>query len=43
LWTPYEGFDAVFPTKVYLMGGETLDSGEVLIEGFRELSKEVSN
>ncbi len=32
-WTPYEGFEAIFPKAVFLRGVKALDDGEVLIEG----------
>lgn len=31
-WTPFEGFKAIFPEKVYIRGVEALDNGEILIE-----------
>ena len=31
-WTPYEGFDAIFPHTVILKGEPALEGGEVLIE-----------
>jgi dihydroorotase len=31
-WTPYEGFEAIFPHTVILRGELVLEGGEVLIE-----------
>jgi len=36
-WTPYEGFDAIFPSKVIIMGEKAVESGEVLIEPGKQL------
>ncbi|RLI89903.1 MAG: dihydroorotase [Archaeoglobales archaeon] len=37
-WTPYEGFEAVFPTNVFIRGVEAISDGEVLVEpGFGEV------
>lgn len=30
-WTPYEGFEAVFPSQVFIMGQKAVESGELLI------------
>ncbi len=32
-WTPYEGFEAIFPKTVIIRGVKALDDGEVLIDG----------
>ncbi len=31
-WTPYEGFEAVFPKVVFIRGVKALEEGEVLVE-----------
>jgi len=31
-WTPYEGFEAIFPKTVYVRGVKVLDDGEILVE-----------
>jgi dihydroorotase len=31
-WTPYEGFEAIFPHTVILRGELAVEGGEVLIE-----------
>ncbi len=31
-WTPYEGFEAIFPKVVFLRGVKALDDGDVLID-----------
>ena len=39
-WTPYEGFEAVFPKAVFIRGVEALRNGEVLIDrGFGQVWK----
>ena len=31
-WTPYEGFEAIFPKVVFVRGVRALDNGEVLVD-----------
>ncbi len=31
-WTPYEGFDAIFPKTVFIRGIKALEDGEVLVD-----------
>jgi len=41
-WTPYEGFEGIFPHKVYIRGVEALDGEDVLIDpGFGEIARVV--
>ncbi len=38
-WTPYEGFEAIFPKAVFVRGVRALDCGEVLVDrGFGTLA-----
>ena len=39
-WTPYEGFEAVFPKAVFIRGVEALRDGEILVDrGFGQVWK----
>ncbi len=41
-WTPYEGFEAVFPTSVFIRGVQVLSNKEVLVEpGFGRVLRSV--
>jgi len=43
-WTPYEGFEAVFPTSVFIRGVQVLSNGGVFIEpGFGRVLKSTGN